>query len=98
MSITLKEIHALAAEARLNITQEELPKIIEYMDNFLTGLERMSELELKDIPLFDFEEVCSCPLREDNIVKYPYGEDILAAAPNRDGAYYRAARILEYKS
>ena len=95
MSITHKEIYTLAADARLNITQEELPEIIQYMDGFLAGLERMSELELKDVPLFDFEEVGSCPMREDDIVKYPYRDSILAAAPDREGDYYRAARILE---
>ena len=56
MSMTSEEIHVLAAEARLKITQEELPEIIQYMDGFLTGLERIDGLELKDVPLFDFAE------------------------------------------
>jgi len=95
MSITPEEIHALSADARLKITQEEMWDIILYMNNFLAKLERMNDLDLKDVPLFNFSEAVSCPMREDDIVKYPYRDDILAAAPDREGDYYRAARILE---
>ena len=95
MPITPEEIHFLAAEAKLKITQEELPGIIQYMNEFLTEIERMNELDLENVPLFGFSEPDSCPMREDNIVKYPYRNDILTAAPNRDGDYYRVARILE---
>jgi aspartyl/glutamyl-tRNA(Asn/Gln) amidotransferase C subunit len=94
MKITLEEIHALAMDARLKITHEEMPNIIQYMNNFLTEMERMSELEFKDAALFDFADA-SCPLREDDILEYPYRDDILSAAPNRAGDYYRVARILE---
>ena len=95
MPITPEAIHTLAAEARLKITQDEMHRITQYMNDFLTKLEQMNELELKDIPLFDFAEVDSCPVREDSVVKYQYRDDILADAPDRDGNYYRAARILE---
>lgn len=95
MLITSDDINALAAQARLKITKEELPEIIRYMDGFLTGLERMKELELNEVPIFSFTEIDSCPMREDNTVKYPYRDDIMAAAPDREGDYYRAARILE---
>ena len=95
MSFTTEEINALAAEARLMIAQEELPEIIRYMDGFLSKLERLNGLELKDVPLFDFAETNSCPMRDDNIIEYQYRGDILAAAPEREGDYYRAARILE---
>ena len=95
MSFTAEEIHALAAEVRLKITQEEMPEFIRYMDGFLAKLEQLNGLDLKDVPLFDFAEANSCPMREDNIVEYPYRDDILTAAPERDGDYFRAARILE---
>lgn len=94
MSITPEEIHALARESRLNVTNEELPLILKYMGNFLIEIERMNELELENVPLFDFMET-SCPMREDIIVENPYREDILIAAPEREGDYYRVARILE---
>jgi len=95
MQITPEEIHVLAAEARLKITQEEMPEIIEYIDGFLTELERMNELELKDVPLFDYKEIESCPMREDVIVDFPRRKDLLIAAPLREGNYFRVARILE---
>ena len=95
MPITPEEIHVLAAEAKLKITQEEMPEIIEYLNSFLTELERMNELDLKDVPLFDFQEIDSCPLREDDIVDFPRGNDLLDAAPLREGNYFRVARILE---
>ena len=95
MAITPEEINALAAEARLNITREELPEVTKYLNNFLTVVERLNGLDLNDVPLFDFAEGNSCPMREDEIVKYPHRDDILAAAPGRDGDFYRAARILE---
>ena len=95
MSITPEEIHELAAKARLKITREEMRDITNYMNGFLAEIERMNELELKDIPLFDFAEARSCPMKEDKVVKYPHRDDILAAAPCREGDYYRVARILE---
>ena len=95
MSITPEVIHALAAEARLNITQEEMPDMQKYLNSFLAELERMNELELNNVPLFDYSEADSCPMREDEIVEYPHRGEILRAAPDREGDYYRVARILE---
>ena len=95
MSITPEEIRVLASEARLAVTQEEMPDILNYFNSFLTELERLTELDLKDVPLFDFNEASSCPMREDEIVEYPHRDDILTAAPEREGNYYRVARILE---
>ncbi|MCL1941203.1 MAG: aspartyl/glutamyl-tRNA amidotransferase subunit C [Synergistaceae bacterium] len=95
MPITPEEIRALAAEARLNITREELPEVATYLNSFLAVVERLNGLDLNDAPLFDFAEGNSCPMRDDEIVKYPRRDDILAAAPGRDGNFYRAARILE---
>ena len=94
MPITPEEIQNLAAEARLKITREELPEVTKYLNNFLSVVERLNGLELDDAPLFGFDDA-SCPMRDDEVVKYPRGDDILAAAPDRDGNFYRAARILE---
>jgi aspartyl-tRNA(Asn)/glutamyl-tRNA(Gln) amidotransferase subunit C len=95
MPITPEEIHILAAEAKLKITQEEMPYLLKYLNNFLTELERMNELELEDVHLFGFTEADSCHMREDNIVEFPFRGDILAAAPDREGDYFRVARILD---
>lgn len=95
MSITPEEIRVLAADARLCITPEEMPGMVAYLGNFLTELERMNELDLEGVPLFDFAEATSCPMREDIAIEYPNRDDILASAPARDGDYYRVARILE---
>ena len=95
MSITPEEIHALAAEARLKITQEEIPDMLKYLNNFLKELERMNELEFNNVRLFECSEADYSLMREDEIVEYPYKGDILAAAPDREGDYFRVARILE---
>lgn len=95
MSITQDEVHVLAADARLKITPAEMPEIIGYLNNFLAEMERMNELDLEGVPLFDFAEATSCPVREDVVIEYKDRNDILAAAPAREGDYYRVARILE---
>jgi aspartyl/glutamyl-tRNA(Asn/Gln) amidotransferase C subunit len=93
MLITHEEIHILAAEAKLKITQEEMPAIIKYLCSFLAELERMNELELTDVPLFSFQEIDSCPMREDVIVDFPHSNDLLRAAPLLEGNYFRVSLI-----
>jgi len=98
MSITPEEIDVLAAEAKLKITREEMPEIIEYMNRFIAELERMNELELdlKNVSLlYDFKEYQSCPMRDDDIEDFAHRDDLLRDAPLSDGNYFRTARILE---
>lgn len=95
MTITPEEVNVLALDARLKITPDEMPGMIQYLEKFLNEIKRMNELNLDGVPLFDFPEATSCPMREDIAVEYKYRDDILASAPLREGDYYRVARILE---
>lgn len=95
MTITPEDVHLLAADARLAVTDEEMPGMIQYLENFLQEMNRMNELQLDGVPEFDFPEAFCCPLREDVAAKFDGRDDILSAAPHRDGDYYRVPRIME---
>ena len=89
------EVRAIAAEARLSLTEAELAGAVQYINNFLDMVDRFKELDLKNVEPFCFAEASECPLRED--VPETFGEvhEILAERSVRIGSFFKVPRIVE---
>ena len=90
-----EEVRAIAAEARLSLTNEELAKAVRYIGNFLDMVDRFKELDLKGVEPFCFAETTECPLREDSPAAFDRMPEILAGRTEGVGSFFKVPRIVE---
>ena len=89
------EVRAIAAEARLSLTDDELRSAVRYINNFLEMVDRFKELDLKNVEPFCFAEATECPLREDKPSPFASMAEILADRTDGAGAFFKVPRIME---
>ena len=95
MKLSDDEVRAIAAEARLSLSDSELSGAVVYMNKFLGMVDRFKELDLENVAPFCFAEASECPLREDVPLPFEDTEEILKASPNREGLFIKVPRIME---
>ena len=95
MKLSSDEVRAIAAEARLSLSDEELPRVERYMNDFLEMVDRFKELDLKNVDTFKFAEISECPLREDIPEPFPRMDEILAERGMTAGSFFKVPRIME---
>jgi aspartyl-tRNA(Asn)/glutamyl-tRNA(Gln) amidotransferase subunit C len=99
--ITKEQILHLAELARLKLTDDEIEKLTEDLNKILSYVEKIQELNLKDIePLTNILE--RLPLREDEIlgeeerkIIEEIREKIIKNFPQKEGSYLKVPKILE---
>ncbi|MDR1515537.1 MAG: Asp-tRNA(Asn)/Glu-tRNA(Gln) amidotransferase subunit GatC [Synergistaceae bacterium] len=89
------EVRAIAAEARLSLTDEELAKAVRYINNFLDMVDRFKELDLKNVEPFCFAETTECPLREDAFAAFSRIPEILLGRTEGVGSFFKVPRIVD---
>ena len=98
MKITEPEVRYVAGLANLELTDSEIARLRKDMDEILTHMDALSELDTSAIEpmaqvLFQSEETAT--LREDEI-RPPIGnEAALANAPLAGGGYYKVPKVIE---
>ena len=88
------DVRAIASEARLSLTDDELEGAVRYVNNFLDMADRFKELDLKNASPFCFAEAAECPLREDKPEQFAQIPEILAARV-AEGSFFKVPRIME---
>ena len=94
MTLSDDEVRAIAAEARLNLTDVELTDAVLYINNFLEMTDSFKELDLKDVEPFCFLESHECPLRDDVPGAFSQPGEIRAQRIS-EGAFFEVPRIME---
>ena len=92
------DVKAIASEARLSLTDDELEGAVRYANNFLDMADRFKELDLKNVEPFCFTEANQCPLREDKPEQFAQIPEILSsrvAALSAESAFFKVPRIME---
>ena len=94
------DVRAIAFEARLSLTDDELGGAVRYINNFLEMADRFKELDLKNVEPFCFAETQECPLRDDEPESFTRARisEILAARADSDadtGMFFKVPRIME---
>lgn len=98
MKITEKEVRDVADLGNLRLTDDEVLRFQKDLDEILTHIEKLGELDTADVPamaqvLFEGEETGT--LRED--VEQPsLGSELAVAnAPQSGGGYFKVPRVIE---
>ena len=87
------DVRAIAFEARMSLTDDELKNAVRYVNSFLEMADRFKELDLKNVEPFRFAESMQCPLREDKPEPFGRVQEILGS--RADGAFFKVPRIME---
>ncbi|MBK7873409.1 MAG: Asp-tRNA(Asn)/Glu-tRNA(Gln) amidotransferase subunit GatC [Saprospiraceae bacterium] len=99
MTIDEQLISRLENLARLELSEEERTRLMKDLNNILTMVEKMDELDTENVaPLIyinESEEIHA--LREDEIAHQVSREDALRNAPKEDGVYFRVPKVIDLK-
>lgn len=95
MKLSSDEVRDIALEARLILTDDELPRAVCYINDFLDMLDRFRELDLKDVEPFCFAETIECPLRDDVLKPFAERDAILSESAHVERDYFKVPRIME---
>ena len=94
MSVNLKELEKIADLARLKLTDDEKKKFLEQINQILTYVEKLNELDTKDIvPLSHSMELINV-MREDILRESLPREKALENAPSKTDEFFRVPKVI----
>ncbi len=98
MKITENEVRYIAGLANLNLSEEEIHRYRANLDEILTHIDKLNELDLTGVePMAQvlYESGETATLREDCIVT-PLGQKLaLANAPLSGAGYFKVPKVIE---
>ncbi len=98
MKLTEKDVRHLAELANLALTDDEIGRMAQDLDNILMHIDKLNELDTTGVEpmaqvLYDAEETAT--LREDR-ERPPLGNTAaLANAPSAGGGYFKVPKVIE---
>ena len=98
MKITESEVRYVADLANLKLTDFEIARLAKDMDEILTHMDALNELDTSTVEpmaqvLYQSEETAT--LRADEIVRPISNEAALANAPLAGAGYYKVPKVIE---
>jgi aspartyl-tRNA(Asn)/glutamyl-tRNA(Gln) amidotransferase subunit C len=95
MKITRREVEHVARLARLGLSEEEIDRMRAQLDAILNYVDKLNELETRDVPPTSHAIPMTNVFREDAVRPCLSQEEALANAPDRQEGFFRVPRILE---
>jgi aspartyl-tRNA(Asn)/glutamyl-tRNA(Gln) amidotransferase subunit C len=97
MNITKKDVEHVARLARLALSEEEKERYTAQLESILTYIEKLNQLDTKNVPPTTHVLSLSNVWREDQAEPNRLGpsEDILKNAPESEGPYFKVKKIIE---
>jgi len=89
MAITREDVLHVAALARLELTEDEIVRLTEQLNDILAAVGKVSELDLSDVPPTSHPLAVVNVLRPDEPRPSLPLEDVFANAPDREGEFFR---------
>lgn len=95
MKITKKDVEYVAKLARLALTEEEKDKFCNQLNQILLYMEKLNELDTKDVPPTSHVLPLKNVWREDEVKPFSQVKEIVENAPEREGNYFKVKKIIE---
>ena len=93
--ITLEQVRHVALLARLRLSSDEEERLRADMDEMLAYVDKLNELDTKEIaPTAQVGET-GTPMRDDEVTNQPAADAMLANAPSRERNYFKVPKIIE---
>lgn len=97
MAVEKKEVEKIAELARLKFSNEELESFTHQMNDILSYMDKLNELDTKNIqPLSHPVEQINV-FREDVIKESISTEDALKNAPDKDEKFFKVPKVIQDK-
>lgn len=94
MKITREEVLHVAHLARLNLSEEELEKMTAQLDNILSYVDKLAELDTQNVVPTTHAHKAVNAFREDNVHTSLNRDDALRNAPEDNGEMFKVPRII----
>ncbi len=95
MAVTEDDVRRVADLARLQLSHEEKVLLTEELNRILSYMEKLDELDTRDVEPTSHVVPVSNPLRADEAEVFPNRGEILALAPDVKNGYFRVPKIIE---
>lgn len=97
MSVTIKDVEHVAKLARLEFTEEEKVKLVHQLNDVLTYMEKLNELDTTNIEPLSHVVDLNNVFRED-VVKPSYPrEEMLKNAPDKNEEFFKVPKVIGNK-
>ncbi len=95
MKIGVKDVEYVARLARLRLSDEEKDEFAVQLNDILTYMDKLNELDTKDVEPTSHVIPVKNVLRADDVGESLPGEPSLGNAPEREKGFYKVPRIIE---
>ncbi len=95
MKISKKDVEHVARLARLRLTEEEKEKLGKQLNQILEYVEKLNELDTKNVEPTSHVVPLKNVLREDEVKPSLPVEEVLSNAPDKKGKYFKVPRIIK---
>ncbi len=94
MSLSLDDVRKVAHLARIQLTAEEEQKFAEQLNNILTYVEQLSELDVTGVEPTTRAIDVNNVMRADRLDQSSDREGLLSCAPDRDDDFFKVPKIM----
>ncbi len=99
MKITRDDVVRVAELAYLELSEAELEKYRQQVDDILEYIGKLNELDTSSVEpmaqVLSDDQSADTTLREDVVVQCDVGPEVLRGAPDADGIYFRVPKVIE---
>lgn len=95
MKVTKETIKHVADLARLNITETEREKLTAEMENIISYVDKLNELDTTDVQPMEHVIPMRNVLREDVVTGSFDREKLLKSAPSHEDGCYKVPKVVE---
>ena len=95
MAVTVDEVRGVAELARLRFSPDEEERLTEDLNRILQYMDKLNELDTEGVEPTSHVVPLGNAFRRDEVDPSPAVAEILAAAPQRQGRYYKVPLIIE---
>ncbi|MDO4988181.1 MAG: Asp-tRNA(Asn)/Glu-tRNA(Gln) amidotransferase subunit GatC [Synergistes sp.] len=94
MEMNSERLREVLTLSRIGLPEEEYQEVLDRVNEILRLCDKMQELPLDDVKPFEWDVIKTPERRSDEPVKWDGRDEFLAAAPVREGDFFRVPRII----
>ena len=94
MAVTKKEVEKIAELARLKFTDQELENFTPQMNEILSYMDKLNELDTENVKPLSHPVEQSNVFREDEMKASIPAEDALKNAPSKDEHHFKVPKVI----
>ena len=95
MKVTKETIEHVANLARLNISEAEKEKLTSEMENIISYVDKLNELDTSDVKPMEHVIPIQNVLREDRVTGSFDRDKLLKGAPSQEAGCYKVPKVVE---